>query len=294
LHINAIKGPLKFGDRILEVNKISWKDFYKQDSVFIQGSNEKLRKNTSAEYFIRSVDDIPKVLKVIRNDSVIEVLCPFIQASKFSKETVIKYSKDSSSILGENYLYLDLSRMDSVEFEKIILKNPRPNIIIDLRTYPKCVLDQIADLFAYNRVPFAAYSYPDLSMPGSFSPLRMMYLEPRRKQGKVKYQNIYLLVNYTTGSMGEFTVMAFQALPNVTTVGDQTAGADGDVSMVILPGNITTFFSGLGIYYPNGGRTQQVGVKIDKPFIATGWGISSGQDEGLYFTLNLLKKEGEK
>jgi len=101
------------------------------------------------------------------------------------------------------------------------LEYHRPNIIIDLRIYPKLVLDQIADLFVTSQIPHALYSYPDLSIPGLFSPLKRIDLIPRRLDRKVSYENIYVMVDYTTGSMGE-----------------QTAGADGIVSLFIAEKDI--------------------------------------------------------
>ena len=57
--------------------------------------------------------------------------------------------------------------------------------------------------------------------------------------------------------------MCLQTSPNVTTIGSMTAGTDGNVSYVILPGDIYTYFTGIGIEYPDGTPTQRVGIKID-------------------------------
>jgi len=35
-------------------------------------------------------------------------------------------------------------------------------------------------------------------------------------------------------------------------IGNQTAGADGNQTRMIFPGNYKILFSGLGIYHPNG------------------------------------------
>ena len=50
-----------------------------------------------------------------------------------------------------------------------------------------------------------------------------------------------------------------------------TAGADGNVSQINLPGGIQTYFSGLGIFYPDGTPTQRIGIVPDievKPTLA--------------------------
>jgi carboxyl-terminal processing protease len=293
IHKDAINKYFKFGDRILEIDNRSWNEFYSKDSVYMHGSNERRKKYLSAANFLRSPENVVRKVKLIRQDSLIEIIVPPITRSLFMDAKPVNYCQDSSIMVGENYLYLDLSRVDSIEFEKKLLEYPRPNIIIDLRIYPNLVIDQIADLFVTSRIPHASYSYPDLSIPGLFSPLKMIDLAPRRSDRKVAYEKIYVMVDYTTGSMGEFTCMGFQALPNVITIGDQTAGADGDVSSVILPGNVTTRFSGLSIFYPDGRQTQQCGIKIDKYFHRTGAGISTGVDEGLRHLLDLIANNSE-
>jgi len=54
------------------------------------------------------------------------------------------------------------------------------------------------------------------------------------------------LVNEISQSQSEYTAMALRALPNSLIVGNTTAGADGDVSYINLPGGISTTISGLG------------------------------------------------
>jgi C-terminal processing protease CtpA/Prc len=57
--------------------------------------------------------------------------------------------------------------------------------------------------------------------------------------------------------------MMYQAAINATVIGSQTAGADGNVTTVVLPGGYMASFSGLGILYPDGTQTQRTGIKID-------------------------------
>ena len=83
----------------------------------------------------------------------------------------------------------------------------------------------------------------------------------------------------TTQSQAEYTTMAFQSAPNVTVIGSTTAAADGNVSPILLPGNIRTMISGIGVYYPDGTETQRIGVRIDEKMRPTIAGIKAGKDE---------------
>ena len=73
--------------------------------------------------------------------------------------------------------------------------------------------------------------------------------------------------------------MAFRTAPKVVVVGSTTAGADGDVSLICLPGNLQTWISGSGIYTPDGAETQRVGIIPDIEIMPTIKGVREGRDE---------------
>jgi len=289
---SAINNPFNFGDIILEINGQTFDDYYSKDSCFIWGSNTKRKKNISASNFLRSQEAKDNIIRLKRNDTLLEVNYQSIKSYPMKDSDFVNYNFKKGYLLGKKFLYVDLSVIDSTNFGKIVLSSEKSTIIIDLRKYPNSVFDQIADLFAPKDLPFAAYRYPDISLPGNFSPPILTFLKPKKNSIKANYEQIILMVNYTTLSQGEFMCMAFQCLPHVITIGDKTAGADGNICRLILPGNISTSFTGVVILYPDGQQTQQTGVKIDLRFDEQGTGISSGKDEELDFLINTIIKEG--
>ncbi|MCX6223561.1 MAG: S41 family peptidase [Bacteroidia bacterium] len=293
IHRTAINTLFKFGDIIVAINGQSFDEFYLIDSCYVWGSNSKRKKNISANNFIKSKERKIQIVRLIRNDSIIEVESPCIETSSFNDSELINYMTNQDFLIGDDFVYFDLSKIDSTEFEKRVLQSKKANIIIDLRYYPNWVLNQIANLFAIDSLPFAAYKFPDISSPSQFCIPKLLYLKPNRNTIKAHYEHIIVIVDYTTISRGEFLCMAFQSLPNVLTVGDKTAGADGNISKILLPGNISTQFTGLAILYPDGQPTQKVGVKIDLAFQKTGQDISSGQDEVLNYIKNSIIKKGK-
>jgi len=84
-------------------------------------------------------------------------------------------------------------------------------------------------------------------------------------------------------------MMALRTAPDVTIVGSPTAGADGNVSLVALPGGPRTYFSGLGVFYPDGSPTQWVGIVPDLLVTPTAAGIQAGVDEVLERALTLVQ-----
>ncbi len=82
--------------------------------------------------------------------------------------------------------------------------------------------------------------------------------------------------------------MAFQSSPNVKVIGSQTAGADGNVTAIVLPGGIFTMISSIGIFYPDNSPTQGIGVKIDDIVKPTLRGIIDRKDELLQKAIYIL------
>ncbi|OUJ70023.1 hypothetical protein BXP70_25465 [Hymenobacter crusticola] len=90
-----------------------------------------------------------------------------------------------------------------------------------------------------------------------------------------------VLVNEKTQSYGETLAMLLQARPGVVIVGSQMAGANGNIVQVPLPGDLETYYSGAGMYYPNGGETQRRGIVPNLVVTPTLAGLQAGRDEVL-------------
>ena len=75
--------------------------------------------------------------------------------------------------------------------------------------------------------------------------------------------------------------MAFRASPRTVVVGSTTAGADGNVSQISLPGGLRTMISGIGVFYPDKRPTQRIGIVPDVEARPTIAGIRAGRDEVL-------------
>ena len=85
--------------------------------------------------------------------------------------------------------------------------------------------------------------------------------------------------------------MAFRAGDKTTVIGSTTAGADGNVSRIDLPGGMRTVISGIGVYYPDGKETQRIGIVPDIEVTPTIEGIKSGRDEVLEKAIELIEAD---
>ena len=102
---------------------------------------------------------------------------------------------------------------------------------------------------------------------------------------------LVVIVNENTQSSAEYQSMAFRAGVNTTIIGSQTAGADGNVSNILLPGGLQTGISGIGVYYPDGTQTQRIGIVPDIKVEPTINGIKQGKDEVLEKAIEIIEKQ---
>ena len=135
-------------------------------------------------------------------------------------------------------------------------------MIIDIRNYPsEFVPFALGSLFVDQPTPFARFTAGDLDNPGAFlwrgRPLSLTPQQPHYP-GKV-----VVLVDEVSLSQAEYTTMAFRASPRTVVVGSTTAGADGNVSQIPLPGGLRTAISGIGVFYPDKRPTQRIGIVPD-------------------------------
>jgi carboxyl-terminal processing protease len=192
------------------------------------------------------------------------------------------------------YGYVDMGKLQSSEVSNMYAAfQNAPAIIFDLRNYPNGTLWDLAPLLFQAPIVSTIYYDPALTympsrnyMPGWYyinndSSNFDNWSNPNPFSG-----NIYMLVNQETISQSEYTCQYLSYHPNSKVIGTQSAGADGDVSCLTLPGNIYTNFTSCGWYYADGYQQQRNGVKIDSIVSPTPEGLRHGLDEILEAVFN--------
>jgi C-terminal processing protease CtpA/Prc len=150
-------------------------------------------------------------------------------------------------------------------------------LVIDLREYPSdFIVFELGQRLVTAKAPFVKFTMGDPANPGAFVWADPVVLKPKGPHfaGKVA-----ILVDEVTQSQAEYTTMAFRTAPGAIVVGSTTAGADGNVSGIPLPGGLRALVTGLGVFYPDGTPTQQVGIVPDVVATPTIAGIAAGRDE---------------
>ncbi len=188
---------------------------------------------------------------------------------------------DTFRVLSDQVAYLKLSSVKVVDAASYVERSKGTRgLIIDIRNYPSdFVVFALGSLLVEQPTPFARFTTGDLDNPGTFRwgapPVSLTPQQPHYA-GK-----IVILVDETSLSQAEYTAMAFRAAPQAIVVGSTTAGADGNVSEISLPGGLRTAISGIGVFYPDKRPTQRIGIVPDVEVRPTIAGIRDGRDEVL-------------
>ena len=283
----AAADDIQYGDVFLKADGRTIGSIIKEKSPYIGASNEAVkRRNLFYGIFNGPTDSVRVTFE--RNGVVAEKYIHRYFRSQF-KPTGADTKKDTFRILPGNIGYVNMGILERKQTEAV-LENLRNTvaIIFDVRNYPRGTMYEVANFLNPESKPFAKFTNPDINYPGVY------HYTPTYNCGINKgtpYKGkVILLFNETSQSHAEFTLMALQTAPNVVSIGSQTAGADGNVSLLTFPGNYKTYMTGIGVYYPDGRETQRIGIVPDievKPTIA---GIRAKKDEVLEKGIEVAKK----
>ena len=88
--------------------------------------------------------------------------------------------------------------------------------------------------------------------------------------------------------------MMFEAATDVTFIGTPTAGANGDITYMVLPGNLQVSFSGHDVRHADGRQLQRVGIQPTIKVTPTIRALIAGRDEILDEAVRFLQKKGSE
>ena len=283
---------LQKGDVVLAVDGTKVTDLIKARAPLTPASNEPTQLRNMARDLLRGPSD--KVTLLVRRDGrdfpVTVARVPAAQLNLALNNGTPDPKAPFWKLLPNNIGYLSLGTIKQAELPAAMaqLKNTK-GLVIDIRNYPaEFVVFSLTKYLSAKPVPFVRFSEPQPTYPGLFLHTPVLAV-PGTKEAPYAGK-VVILVNELSQSQSEYTTMALRAVPGARVVGSTTAGADGNVSTIILPGNINTWISGLGVYYPNGGETQRVGIVPDVVAQPTIAGIKAGRDEVLERAVRLIQQ----
>jgi C-terminal processing protease CtpA/Prc len=283
------KAGLEIGAVINKINGKTVASILKENERYYPASNQPARLRDMSKDLLRSVDEQIEIEYTQGGETQTKKLDLYdlkeLDYYSWYRNTTDKCYK----LIGEDIGYVTLANIQTEDVLSIKgAFKKTAGIVIDIRNYPSTFVPFLLGKFLMRKAsPFVKFTKGNVNNPGEFvstSPLSIP------SSGKPYKGKVIVLVNELSQSQAEYTAMAFRAGPNTTVIGSTTAGADGNVSRILLPGGLRTMISGIGIYYPDGKETQRVGIVPDIVVLPTIEGIKQGKDELLEKAIELIRQ----
>ena len=278
-------------DKIISLDGLSIDDYWIELDKRIPSSNFHDASNSNFNLIETLKDSVS--MTVERNGNLITETLYSKENSRFTPKEyhpilVHRTGIYTDSISDISYGYLDMGKLKQRDLTRSLKASLKTvdHLIINSRNYPNETIFALGRLLIKGKHHFAQFRRMNIDFPGSYSYDDGVKIGGFRKGFSGK---IYLLVNNRTISQAEYTVMALQQHPHAVTIGEQSAGADGDITQIAIGNGINTNFSGLGVLYPDGTDTQQAGVKIDIEVGRTFEDLKNLNDSSLNNALELIR-----
>ena len=266
---------LKLGDILLKIDEVDIQKETEKKSKYIAGSNANIKIRQTYNEILLGTDS-SATLTIERNNQIEK-----IKVNRYNFDD-FKYWDNPTTIktksINETIGYINMASVKGADVSNIFKSfENKKAIIIDLRNYPAFIYKLLSKHLNSEKRDFSKIYSPNMNYPGMFS--LKDNLQTGIKNNKNFKGKVIILVNEESLSRSEFTAMALQTAHNVITIGNQTAGADGDVVVFEYIGGYKTAISGNGIMYPDNTETQRKGIKIDIEIKPTINGLRQGRDE---------------
>lgn len=195
-------------------------------------------------------------------------------------------------MLPGNVGYVDLDRLTLDMVDSMFRRLARTRaIIFDMRGYPAGTIWAIAPRLTDSARVVARFETPlvghNSPAPGVETFVQVVEPAPaaERYRGRV-----LMLMDERSVSQAEHTGLYLKAVSAATFVGSATAGTNGELTTLALPGGLTMGFTGQSVEFPDGRQLQRVGLQPDIEVHPTVAGVRAGRDEVLEAALRAARR----
>lgn len=276
IHMPLSEQDVRVGDKLLAIEDNSLQNLLNDWLPYYSGSNEASRYYGLANDLLARSCQVPTRLTLGRDDAEHQVvISEYIQGSP-----PIEHSLPGEVVqtLEGGVTYLKVAEVDFNAVDQALAQaSESGKLVIDVRGYPsEFILYYLGNQLIQEPQKFARLAAVHPHFPGRVTVIEHTPTLSPEEHTEIK--NIVILVDETSFSQSEFSVLAWRELPNTTVIGSTTAGAVGNISMVPLPDGMWAQFTGLRVMDKTGQDVQHTGIVPDiyiKPSIAD---LQSGRD----------------
>ncbi|MEM7688681.1 MAG: S41 family peptidase [Pseudomonadota bacterium] len=278
----AGNGALQAGDVLVSIDGQSTETMADRVRPFIAASNaDALGRALMAEVRLGRCETL--VVAILRGGTRQNLAVEWKPWPKHKIEAMTPHYQPGETIetLPGGVTYVRYQQLKRADLDRLhALANAGSGLILDMRGYASDnMLLQLGGMLVDEPIAYARMARPVIDTPGAFFWDKPDSLRPRA-DGKRITVPVVALIDHSAQSAPEYVTMGWRGA-GVPIIGSRSAGADGNVTSITLPGGGVMRFSGLGVFYPDKSPTQRLGIIPDIEVRPTIAGVAAGRDEVL-------------
>ncbi len=287
--------PLQVGDVILGLDGTEVKKIEKNREKYLSVPNEKKLYQGMALYLLRSKSNTMDIT-ILRNEKE-----ETYTVTGTKQYTNLSWKEEKShEILEKNIGVINPSSIPEGDTESVVsqIMNDLCNtngLIIDLRQYPSDPnMHMFLSMYLQKKgTVYSVMTIPSQSVPGTFINRKISSIGVAT--GAFYYEKpVVLLMDERSMSSSEFSIMHLRTGDHVVVIGSSSAGVDGNVTELPLPNGNHLRFTSFGVYTPEMGQTQRVGLAPDIEVYPTIEGIKQGRDELMEAAIAYIQEQSQR
>jgi C-terminal processing protease CtpA/Prc len=286
--VTVSKNPAYFqrGDIFLDIDGIGAERALRDAEEIISGSPQWKRWKALNRFGYGEPGTMAK-LKLKRGQQKLEV-----EVERNFKESLTEFARSNIEKMDNDIYYVNLSKASWPEIDAKIedLAKAR-GIIFDLRGYPNSNHQIICHLLEKNdtsrswmQIPLIIYPDQENIVDYQRMGWGLVAKEPRI-QGKVVFLTDGRAISYAESFM---SFIEHYRLAEI--IGQPTAGTNGNVNPLVLPGRFRISWTGMKVLKHDGSQHHLIGIQPTIPVERTIQGVIEGRDEFLDKALEIMKQ----
>jgi len=280
---------LSVGDEVVAIDGQPVLQTLQKEEALISGATPQWRRHVALRQLGAGDSDTQAALTVRNADGSTRTVT--LKRTR-STEPLLEKRPEKIAELKPGLWYVDLDRIDDATFDASLPKLAEARgIVFDLRGYPSTGSKPLRHLID-GTTQSARWNVPILRRP-DFEGVEW-YTEGRWSLEPLQprlTKNIAFLTDGRAISYAESWMGIVEAHKLGEIIGETTAGTNGNINTLKLPGGYRVVFTGMKVLKHDGSRHHGLGIAPTVPVSPTVAGLRAGRDEQLEKALEVLEKK---
>jgi C-terminal processing protease CtpA/Prc len=278
------------GDVLLTIDGVPAEEVLAERIELASGSDQ-WRRHRGLQELVRGEIGVPVPLRLLRDDEEIAVS---LQRDNFG---LIQPTRPPDvEEIEPGIMYVNLAAAEVSEImDRIDVLSTSEGVIFDLRGYPNgnhAILQHLTDTpMRSARWHVPQIIYPDRENLAGYDTTGRWYMPPAqpRISGTVVFLTNERAISYAESVMG---IVEHYRLGEI--IGKPTAGTNGNVNRIQLPGDFIVVFTGMRVLKHDGSQHHLVGIEPTVPLERTLAAVREGRDEYIERAVEVIRSGGQE